>query len=270
MGGSAQFRKKIQEKSKPQTAFEQVRARFGEDVTWHIEGVNQEGFAKGMIAMVDKFGDDVVPLNDISNGYLPIPAEGRTNLFGGQITVSGNNCNRYVNGNYSISGADGETTAAIVIAHELTHKIAGFTATFTIRKIAEMEDLILNEYNYSRFQYGHDLGLECEKPGGLTKDRLEHFLISERGMPFMDAHNLSVLTFSRYRNYEKFCSDVTAQASRTAGVAQSDLFSAISKYASDKGATEAIPEAVADVTIHGDKASWASKAVYNAFNELLN
>ena len=270
MGGSAQFRKKLQEKSKPQTAFEQVRARFGEDVVWGIEGKNQEGFAKGMIAMVDKFGDSVVQLENITNWILPSHAEGRTNLLDGSITVDGDNCDKYANGNYSMSGVDGETTASLVIAHELTHRITSFTATATIRKLAEIENSILDKYNYSRLQYGHDVAQYIEKAGTFTEDSLEHFLFSGRGMNEFDAHNLAVITFARFRNFGDFCSNVAARASQTAGVTQSSLFSAISKYSSDKGAIEAIPEAVADVTINGDKASWASKAVYNAFNELLN
>lgn len=268
MGGSAQFRKKLQEKSKPQTAFEQVRARFGEDVIRGIEGKNQEGIAKGLIAMADKYGDDVIRMMTIVNASLPDGVGGSTNVISGRIIVDGERSDAYSNSTYSMSGANGEETAALTTAHELTHRITGFTATDEIRKSAEIEDTMLNKYGLSRTQYME--GIQTAYPDGFGVSDLERWLYFEKRFRFTDANTLAWATVGRIDSRNKLCSRAIKIASESAGVSQDFLKSVISEYASKGGDKEAVPEAVADVTINGDKASWASKAVYNAFNELLN
>ena len=103
MGGSAQFRKKLQEKSKPQTAFEQVQARFGDIIAICIKGENKEGIAKGLIAMADKYGDDVIKMEGIYNESLPYGICGSTSLTSGQIMINGSMSDNYANGTYSVS-----------------------------------------------------------------------------------------------------------------------------------------------------------------------
>lgn len=73
MGGNAQYRKKAKEKKYkvPQSAIDQLRARFGDKMVSNIQGSYAEGVAKGIIAAADYFGDEVVKQANVKNGKLP-------------------------------------------------------------------------------------------------------------------------------------------------------------------------------------------------------
>jgi hypothetical protein len=268
MGGSAQFRKKLQEKSKPQTGFEQVRARFGDSIANSIKGENEEGIARGVLAAADLYGDDVINRESITNTHSH--ALGTTNTFTGKIVVDGEQSND-LSGNYSLRGKDSETDAALNTAHELTHRATDFAASKEVRVQAALEDSVLRKYNKSREDYANLIRDSRIREGGdMNHDNLRDWLMTGWNMPRQDAGYLAKSTTERWAAAKKFCISVVNQAATDSGLSHFDLLTGISDYAAYGGPKEAVAEANSDILVNGANAKPESKWVYNAFNKLRN
>lgn len=259
MGGNAQYRKKAKEKKYKITksAIEQLRARFGDEMVSNIQGKCAEGVAKGIIAAADFFGDDVVKQANVKNGKLPKYTLGLTSAYTGEVTVDEDKG--------SLDGGLGSDVSTTTV-HELTHTATRFYANDKIRKYAQEETELLDENNVTRNEYGKIL--ETSTSRGYV-DNFKVFKKLPESMSIIDKLALTQARRERFAECDKFCSAVITEAARKGNMSTSALTDGISAYAG-KNHREAVSEAVSDVLINGDKASAASKLVYNAYNDLKN
>lgn len=260
MGGNAQYRKKAKEKKYkvPQSAIDQLRARFGDKMVSNIQGSYAEGVAKGIIAAADYFGDEVVKQANVKNGKLPRTVLGVTSVVTGEVTVDEDQG--------SLDGGLGSNVSTSTV-HEVTHTATQFYANDKIREYAQKETELLDKYNLTRDDYRNAV---IRAQGGRRKVNL-NALTSElpETMTTDDKNALVRNTDTRTLESQRFCSAVITKAARKGNMSTRALAAGISTYAG-KSPSEAVSEAVSDVLINGDKASAASKLVYNAYNDLKN